>query len=148
MDNPNSYDLKKALKISSVCIFTYLINYYIRKLLPVLSTDMIGSGKFTESIYALISSTYMIAYSVGQMINGVVGDYIKPKYMVSVGLGLSSIGLFVFSFVELVFRVLSGFFLNSIVHIIDKSEFGPLRRFFKLLGHAYLHISLVYRNEI
>ena len=93
MENKN-YDMKKALKIGSVCIFTYLINYYIRKLLPVLSTDMIGSGAVTETLYALLSSTYMIAYAVGQLINGVIGDYIKPKYMVSLGLLTSSAGLF------------------------------------------------------
>ncbi|MBQ8409641.1 MAG: MFS transporter [Clostridia bacterium] len=95
-----NYDLKKAFKIGFVCIFTYLINYYIRKLLPVLSTDMIGSGEYTEALYALMSSTYMIAYAVGQLINGVIGDYIKPKYMVSLGLTVSSAGLFVFSFVS------------------------------------------------
>ena len=96
----NRYDLKKALKIGVVCIFTYLINYYIRKLLPVLSTDMIGSGAYTEAVYALMSSTYMIAYAVGQLINGVIGDYIKPKYMVSLGLTVSSAGLFMFSFID------------------------------------------------
>ena len=97
----NRYDLKKALKIGVVCIFTYLINYYIRKLLPVLSTDMIGSGAYTEAVYALMSSTYMIAYAVGQLINGVIGDYIKPKYMVSLGLTVSSAGLFMFSFMPI-----------------------------------------------
>ena len=100
METQNSYDLKKALKIGFVCIFTYLINYYIRKLLPVLSTDMIGSGEYTEAVYALMSSTYMIAYAVGQLINGIIGDYIKPKYMVSLGLTVSSAGLFLFSFVD------------------------------------------------
>lgn len=102
MDNrsQNKYDIKKAFQISFICIFTYFINYYVRKLLPVLSTDMIGSGKFDETLYALLSSTYMITYAIGQLINGITGDYIKPKYMVSTGLALSSVGLFMFSYVD------------------------------------------------
>lgn len=102
MDNKaeNRYDLKKAVTIGSVCVFTYLINYYVRKLLPVLSTDMIGSGQFTETLYALLSSTYMITYAVGQLVNGIIGDYIKPKFMVPLGLMLSSVGLFLFSFID------------------------------------------------
>ena len=87
---------RSAFKIGAFCVLTYLINYYIRKLLPVLSTDMTASG-FSEIVYGLISSTYMIAYSVGQLVNGIIGDYIKPKYMVPAGLMLSSAGLFLFS---------------------------------------------------
>lgn len=90
---------RSAFKIGAFCVFTYLINYYIRKLLPVLSTDMTASG-FSEIVYGLISSTYMIAYSVGQLVNGIIGDYIKPKYMVPAGLILSSAGLFLFSLTE------------------------------------------------
>ena len=101
---------KTAFKIGAFCVFTYLINYYIRKLLPYLSTDMKSSGAFDDIIYGLISSTYMIAYAAGQLINGIIGDYIKPKYMVPSGLVLSSLGLFVFSYTE--------------PHVLDVIAFG------------------------
>jgi OPA family glycerol-3-phosphate transporter-like MFS transporter len=42
----------------------------------------------------------MIVYASGQLLNGIIGDYIKPKYMVSIGLTIASLGLFIFSFVN------------------------------------------------
>ncbi len=91
---------KKALKIGSVCIFTYIISYYIRNILSVLTPAMLKAGVYTEDYLALLASVYMIVYASGQLLNGITGDYIKPKYMVSLGLVITSFALFMFSFTE------------------------------------------------
>ena len=98
-----------AFRIGAFCVFTYLINYYIRKLLPVLSRDMIDGGTFDEIVYGLISSTYMITYAAGQLVNGIIGDYVKPKYMVSLGLVLASGGLSLFTFTSSHLLAIVGF---------------------------------------
>lgn len=90
----------KALKIGSVCIVTYIINYYVRNILGVLTPEMVESGAYTESYLALLASIYMVIYAAGQLINGVIGDIIKPKYMVSLGLTVTAAGLFAFSFID------------------------------------------------
>jgi sugar phosphate permease len=88
--------LKKAAEIGFVCIFTYVINYVLRNLLGVLTPEMINSGICTKEYPALLTSVYMVTYAVGQLINGVLGDHIKPKYMVSGGLSLASVSMFLF----------------------------------------------------
>ena len=90
----------KALKIGSVCKITYVINYYVRNILGVLTPEMVDSGAYTESYLALLASIYMVLYAAGQLINGVIGDIIKPKYMVSMGLTVTAAGLFIFSFIN------------------------------------------------
>ncbi len=92
--------LSKAFQLGFVCVFTYVINYYIRNLLGVLTPAMEESGVYTKTYLALLASVYMIVYAAGQLLNGIIGDHIKPKIMVSLGLIISSAGLFLFSFVN------------------------------------------------
>lgn len=89
--------LGKAFKLGFVCIFTYVISYYIRNLLGVLTPAMEESGLYTKTYLASLASVYMIVYAAGQLFNGIIGDYVKPKYMVAAGLFVSSAGLFLFS---------------------------------------------------
>ena len=92
---------KKAFKIGFICIFTYVMSYYLRNILGVLTPSMIKTGVYQKEYLALLSSTYMIVYAAGQLLNGIIGDYIKPKYMVASGLVIASLGLFTFSFVHI-----------------------------------------------
>ncbi len=86
----------KAFKIGFLSICTYLACYFFRQLLSVYTPAMLETGLFTKESIALLSSTYMLAYAGGQLINGTLGDYIKPRYMVLIGLILSGISLIVF----------------------------------------------------
>ena len=90
----------KALQIGSVCILTYVINYYIRNILGVLTPDMVAEGAYEKGYLALLASIYMVTYAGGQLINGIIGDIIKPKYMASSGLAVAALGLFGFSFIN------------------------------------------------
>lgn len=88
--------IKHAFEIGSICIFTYIANYFLRNLLNVLTPEMIESGHYAEEYLALLASVYMVLYASGQLINGVLGDRIKPKYMVSCGLMVASLALLLF----------------------------------------------------
>ena len=88
--------VKRAFQIGFVCIFTYVTNYFLRNLLSVLTPEMIESGRYTEEYLALLASVYMVVYASGQLVNGVLGDRIKPKYMVSCGLLVASLALLLF----------------------------------------------------
>ena len=91
-------DFKKAFLIGSGCVFTYLACYYLRNVLGVFTPQMLETGLFTKSDVALLSSVYMISYAAGQLVNGTLGDYIKPKFMVLTGLTLSGAAMTVFFF--------------------------------------------------
>lgn len=78
-------DAMHAVYIASMCSVSYLAVYVARNVLGVVTPQMIEGGYSAEYIGKL-SSVYFIAYAVGQLINGSIGDRVKARYMVSIGL--------------------------------------------------------------
>ena len=76
---------KKAIKIGSMCFLAYLAVYLARNILSTVTPAMQAQG-FTKDSIGLASSIYFYTYAVGQLINGAIGDKIKAKYMMCVGL--------------------------------------------------------------
>lgn len=93
-------ETKKATVIGVTCIFTYVVNYYLRHILSVLTPTLLSTGNFSMVHIANLSSAYMIFYAVGQLINGFLGDFFSPKNMVSIGLYVSGGAMSVFPFVH------------------------------------------------
>jgi len=88
----------KAFQIGVVCIFSYLASYYMRNILSVSTPGMLETGIFTKEIVGTLSSVYFLVYAIGQLINGVIGDKVKPKNMVLCGLCLCGIASIMFSY--------------------------------------------------
>lgn len=84
-----------AVKIGMLCSFAYMMVYFVRNILSVITPDMIEAGYETEYI-GLISTVFMAAYAIGQLINGIAGDYVKSKYMICIGLFTAAIANAVF----------------------------------------------------
>ncbi len=89
---------KKAALIGVVCILTYAINYYLRNMLSVFTPTLLASGLYTESHIGLLSSTYMIFYAGGQLINGFLGDMLSPKKMIFGGIFVAGLATAAFPF--------------------------------------------------
>lgn len=89
-----------ALIIGIVCIGTYVVNYYLRNILSVTTPDLISTGNFTEISIGVLSSTYMIFYAGGQLVNGFLGDIFSPKWMIFVGIGVASVATIIFPFLS------------------------------------------------
>ncbi len=89
---------KIAFLIGIVCIGTYIVNYYLRNMLSVTTPELLNSKRFTEESVALLSSTYMIFYAGGQLVNGFLGDMLSPKLMIAGGIGLGGAAMIVFPF--------------------------------------------------
>ena len=86
--------VQSAWRIGSLCIATYLASYVTRNILSVSTPEMIKEAFFTKEYTGLLSSVCFIFYAVGQLINGFIGDMVHPKYMIIIGLGVSSISTF------------------------------------------------------
>ena len=119
-------NLKNALYIGTLCAVSYLAVYFARNIMSVASNSMINSG-FDEGYPKLAGSFFFFFYAVGQLINGIVGDKVKAKYMLSFGLFLAGITNIIFAFVavndkELALFIygLTGFFLAMI--------YGPMTK--------------------
>ncbi len=91
-------EVKKAFEIGITCIFVYLMSYYMRNLLSVTTPDLLASGLYTKEAVAALSSTYMIVYAAGQLINGLLGDLIPSRYMALAGYCLAAPAMLIFSF--------------------------------------------------
>lgn len=77
---------KNAVLIGTVTVLSYLANYFLRNMLGVLTPYIVKATDLTTDYLAMLSSFYMIAYAAGQLFNGVMGDFVKPKKMVITGL--------------------------------------------------------------
>ena len=87
-----------AVQLGTLCSVAYLAVYVARNILGSVSPQMIEQGIFTEAQIGALSSVYFIAYAVGQLINGAIGDKVKGKYMICLGLIFAGICNLLFSF--------------------------------------------------
>jgi len=97
----NKSEFSKALQIGIACISSYMVSYYMRNILSVSSPEMLSVGLFTKEFLGSLSSIYMLFYATGQLINGVIGDIVKPKLMITGGMLLSGLASIAFAFVNL-----------------------------------------------
>ncbi len=117
---------QNAFILGGICTVAYMFVYFVRNILSVVTPKMIEGGTYTESQIGSFSSIFFITYAIGQLINGILGDKIKAKYMISLGLILAGITNFAFcsnnsSFVMVyISYALCGFFLSMI--------YGPMTK--------------------
>lgn len=92
-----SQKAKEAILLGGVCAIAYLAVYLARNVLGTVSNQMVGQGIFDKEFVGSLSSTFFVAYAVGQLINGMIGDRIRAKYMICGGLLLAGAAGYVFS---------------------------------------------------
>ena len=83
--------MKKALYIGGMCAVAYMIVYIARNMLSAVTPQMLEKGAGTSEHIAALSSAFFLVYALGQLINGILGDRIREKYMISGGLLLAGI---------------------------------------------------------
>ena len=116
----NNKRAREALFIGLLCSISYLAVYVARNVLSTVTPQMVEGGEFTKEYIGEISSLFFIFYALGQLLNGFLGDKIKARYMLSVGLLLAGVINLVFPYIlhltgiaRLAYGV-TGFFLSMI----------------------------------
>ncbi len=114
-----SKDVKHAFMIGSISTLVYLACYFARNILSVVSPQMVENTGISVEYIGMLSTANMLLYAGGQLINGIVGDKMKAKYLVgggllfaglcNVGIGLSDAPLAIFLFYSM-----GGFFLSTL----------------------------------
>ena len=97
MNIQKNSSVRNAVFIGTLCSISYLGVYFARNILSVVTPQMIESG-YAEEYIGSISSMFFTFYAVGQLINGLVGDKIKARYMISFGLLLAGICNIIFPY--------------------------------------------------
>ena len=110
-----------AVYLGVLCSVAYLAVYFARNILSVVTPQMLEGGAYGEEYIGSLSSLFFGFYAVGQLINGLIGDRIKAKYMISFGLFLAGVSNAIFlviaengSFVASIAYGMTGFFLSMI----------------------------------
>lgn len=93
-----SKNIKHAFLIGTMCSVSYLTVYIARNTLSAVTPQLVSSTDMTNEYIGMISSLYFAFYAVGQLVNGLIGERIKGKYMVSLGLVLGGICNVVFMY--------------------------------------------------
>lgn len=117
---------KTAIALGTLCSVCYLAVYFARNILSTVTPQMIDGGLFDENGIGALSSAFFTTYAVGQLINGLIGDKIKAKHMICLGLVLSGVCNLLFSLfaaswtVAYIAYALTGFFLSMIYAPMSK----------------------------
>ncbi len=96
MENAKKSALKKALLIGFVFCFAYMLSYYVRKLLGLSRMDILSLGLLSENHLDIMQSVYLVMYAAGQLVNGIIGDFAPPKWMITIGFLLSGASIVIF----------------------------------------------------
>lgn len=115
-----SQEAKHAFYLGLLCSISYLAVYVVKNTLSAVSPQLLEDGVFSTEYIGRASSLYFISYAIGQLFNGILGDRIKARYMISFGLGLAGVTTLIFSRLSalpelaLVVYALTGLFLSMI----------------------------------
>ena len=91
-----SKNARNAIWLGGTCAVAYFAVYIARNVLGAVTAQM-GESGITDAYLGNLSSIYFICYAVGQLINGIIGDKVKARYMISLGLLLAGITNLTFS---------------------------------------------------
>lgn len=110
---------KNALRLGILCSIAYLACYFAKNILSVVSPSMIDQGIYSVQYIGKLSTANMFFYAIGQLINGIIGDKITAKYMISCGLFMTGICNIVISvsdknYLVLIAYSMIGFFLSML----------------------------------
>ncbi len=111
--------VKRAVMIGGLCSVSYLAAYVARNMLSAVTPQMLEEN-YTAEYIGTVSSLYFITYAIGQLINGMLGERIKARYMISFGLVFAGVcnALFPYivqtPFAARIVYGMSGFFLAMI----------------------------------
>ena len=75
-----------ATQLFLYCFLAYTCSYLGRKNFSACIPAMIDEGFITKTFAGTVNSAYMLVYGAGQMLNGIIGTRIKPRYMIGTGL--------------------------------------------------------------
>lgn len=106
-------------KIFILSWIAYASAYLSRTNLSIALPEMINSLGFNKANVGLIGSSFFWSYAIGQLINGYIGDKVKSRFFIFLGLLISSIINLVVGFSSnliliIILWAFNGFFLSTL----------------------------------
>ena len=76
--------------IIALCCMVYFVSYFSRKDFAAVMAGMISEGVIGRANAGLVGTMLFIFYGFGQLISGYLGDKIRPKYLIIMGLSVTA----------------------------------------------------------
>jgi sugar phosphate permease len=77
--------------LGGACFLAYTACYSGRGILSAMIPQILQETSLTKELLGRMGSAFFFSYGIGQLINGFIGDFVKPKYMVGLGLFLAGL---------------------------------------------------------
>ncbi|MEI6578467.1 MAG: MFS transporter, partial [Eubacteriales bacterium] len=77
---------KSVRRLFLLCWFAYSMSYIGRLNFSACMAEIMADGGLTKAYLGSIGTGFLACYGIGQLVNGILGDKISPKYMVGIGL--------------------------------------------------------------
>ena len=77
---------KSIRRLFLLCWFAYSMSYIGRLNFSACMAEIAAEGSLTKAYLGSIGTGFLACYGAGQLVNGLIGDRISPKYMVGIGL--------------------------------------------------------------
>lgn len=116
---------RNAAVLGSSCFFAYAGCYMGRNILSSMLPQMVDSGVYGRDALASMGSAFFITYGIGQLINGLIGNKVRAKLMVFIGLFFSGTMLVLF---PLLYWYPLALFLWAVCGFLCSMLWGPLSR--------------------
>lgn len=91
VDSQKRTNIRNAILLGGMCALAYLAVYVVRNVLSTVTPMITAEGVMSTEQIGTLSSVFFVAYAVGQLFNGVLGDHIPAKYMIGFGLMLAGV---------------------------------------------------------
>lgn len=82
---------KQSIKVARFCSLVYFASYITRLGIAAGLVEMAHSLHVSSSELGLACTAFFISYGVGQFLSGWLGDRVKPKLLISIGIGGSAL---------------------------------------------------------
>ena len=90
METVNKRNYSK-IGIIALCSLVYFVSYFSRKDFAAVMAGMISEGAIGRANAGLVGTMLFAFYGVGQLVSGYLGDKIKPKYLIIIGLSATAV---------------------------------------------------------
>ncbi|MEG1775175.1 MAG: MFS transporter [Clostridia bacterium] len=85
------YDERQGKRLFWLCWLAYFASYIGRQNYSAAMADMIAAGVLTTTQGGAVSTAFFLCYAVGQIVNGIAADHLRPARMLLCGLASSAV---------------------------------------------------------
>ena len=142
--------------LTIILSLVYFTSYVTRLNLSAIVQEVINSTGYSKTSFSFVLVALSITYGVGQVVNGIIGDKVKPQLVILIGLTFATITNFIFPFFSFSITILTilwainGFaqammwppLVRIMVNTFDEETYNKV--VIKVINSAYVGTILIY----